>query len=78
MRQERNSALVPFLKFITNDQIDAKEKLKNLNFGYDYDLNKEDSYKCLLDNIKNFLSDFLKKNNLKPETIYKQNFIQDK
>ena len=78
LRQERNSALVPFLKFITNDQIDAKEKLKNLNFGYDYDLNKEDSYKCLLENIKNFLSDFLKKNNLKPETIYKQNFIQDK
>ena len=78
LRKERNNALVPFLKFLTNDQINSKEKLKDLNFGYDYELNKEDKYICLFENIKNFLSDFLKKNNLKPETIYKQNIIQDK
>ena len=76
LKEERYNDLVSFLKYITNDQIDSNEKLKHLN--YDYELNIEDKYKCLLENIKNFLSDFLKKNNLKPEMIYKQNFIKDK
>ena len=78
LRKERNNALVPFLQFLTNDQISSKEKLQNLNFGYDYELNRDDKYICLFENIKKFLTDFLIKNNLTLETIYKQNIIQEK
>ena len=76
LKREKNNALVPFLKFLTNDQIDSKEKLKDLEFGYDYDKD-ENKYICLFENIKTFLSDFLKKNHLQTEKIYQQNFIKD-
>ena len=56
--------LKPLLKFITNDQINLNENLNELNFIYNQELNKEDKYICLLENIKNFLSIFLTKNNL--------------
>ena len=76
LRKKRNNALAPFLKFLTNDKINSNEKLKNLNFDYDY--NKDpDKYICLFENIKKFLSDFLNNNNLKLENIYEQNIIQE-
>ena len=77
LRRERNNALVPFLKYLTNDQVNSNKKLEELNYNYDYELN-EDKYVCLFENIKNFLADFLKNNNLKLEEIYKQNIIKDK
>jgi len=77
LRKERNNALVPFLKFLTNDQVDSNKKLKEIEFGYDYELD-ENKYVCLFENIKKFLGDFLKSNNLTLETIYKQNIIKQK
>ena len=47
-----------------------------MEFGYDYDKD-ENKYICLFENIKTFLSDFLKKNHLQTEKIYQQNFIKD-
>ena len=78
LRKEKNNVLIPFLKFLANDQINTKEELKNINFGYDYDLNKDDKYICLFENIKLFLGNFLQQNHLTLETIYKQNLIQEK
>ena len=77
LRKEKNNALAPFLKFLTNDKINSNEKLKSLKFDYDYNLDP-DKYICLFENIKKFLTDFLKSNNLKLENIYEQNIIQEK
>ena len=76
LKKEINNELVPFLKFLTNDQIDSSEKLKVLDFDYDYKIN-EDKYICLCENIKKFLLGFLEKNKLNLETIYKYNMIKD-
>ena len=77
LKKERNNALAPFLKFLTNDKIDNNKKLNDLKYDYDYDLN-EDKYICLFENIKKFLTDFLNSNNLKLENIYEQNIIEEK
>ena len=77
LRKEKNNALAPFLKYLTNAQVDSNEKLKKLNYNYDYELN-QDKYVCLLENIKKFLTDFLKNNNLKIDQIYQQNIIKEK
>ena len=77
LRKEKNNALAPFLKFLTNAQVDSHEKLKKLEYNYDYELNEE-KYVCLFENIKKFLENFLKNNNLKLEEIYKQNIIKEK
>ena len=77
LRKEKNNALAPFLKYLTNAQVDSNEKLKKLNYNYDYELN-QDKYACLLENIKKFLTDFLKNNNLKIDQIYQQNIIKEK
>ena len=77
LRKERNNALAPFLKFLTNDKINSNEKLADLKFDYDYNLDK-DKYICLFENIKKFLTDFLANNNLKLDNIYEQNIIQEK
>ena len=76
LTKERNyKNLIPFLKFLTNDKIDSFQILND--FNYDYDLNENHNI-CLLENIKKFLTDFLKDNNLQLETIYKQNMIKEK
>ena len=77
LRKQKNNALAPFLKFLTNDQIDSNEKLVNLDYDYDYYLDK-DKYICLFENIKKYLLNFLNKNNLRLEAIYKQNIIKQK
>ena len=77
LRKERNNALAPFLKFLTNDKINSNERLRDLKFDYNYDLDP-DKYICLFENIKKFLTDFLTSNNLKLENIYEQNIIQEK
>jgi hypothetical protein len=41
LRKEKNNALAPFLKYLTNAQVDSNEKLKKLNYNYDYDLNQD-------------------------------------
>ena len=76
LKKEKNNTLLPFLQFLTNDQINSNQNLRELNFVYDYEKD-EDKYKCLFENIKTFLASFLKKNNLKLESIYQNNLIKD-
>ena len=67
-----------FLKFLTNDQIQANINLDNIEYNYNNDLDKNDKYVCLLENINQFLKSFLRKNNINLDSIYKQNIIKDK
>ena len=73
-----NVSLSAFLNFITNDAIKSEDLLEKITFNYDYDLNKKDKYICLLENINKFLNEFLRKNKITLELIYKQNIIKDK
>jgi hypothetical protein len=41
-----NSSISAFLKFLTNDQIQADVKLDKIDYNYNYDLNKKDKYVC--------------------------------
>ena len=61
-KDSSKSNLEPFLKFLTNDSVNAKN-LNKLTFNYDRKLNK-DEYVCLLENINAFLVNFLKENNI--------------
>ena len=73
-----NASLSAFLKFLTNDSIKSDVNLEKINYNYDYDLNRIDKYACLLENINKFLNEFLEKNKITLELIYKQNIIKDK
>ena len=73
-----NTSLSAFLKYLTNDKIKSDFNLEKINFKYDHNLNKEDKYVCLLENINKFLNEFLVRNDLTLEFIYKQNIIKDK
>ena len=73
-----NSSISAFLKFLTNDQIQADVKLDKIDYNYNYDLNKKDKYVCLLENVNQFLKSFLDTNKLTLDLIYKQNIIKDK
>ena len=74
---KNDSSLSAFLKYLTNDRIDAKVNLDNIPYDYDYTLNQNDNYVCLLDNINKFLTSFLKKNNITLHCIYEQNIIKE-
>ena len=76
MKKQINKDLIPILKFITNDEIDSNRIIKDINYKYDYKLNN-DKYDCFFENIKKFLTNFLKNNNLEIERIYKQNIIKN-
>ena len=74
-----NETLEPFLKYITNDLIESYEDLEiSSQYKYDNNLGKGDNYKCLLENINNFLEQFLQRHSLSLENIYQQNIIQKK
>ena len=66
----------PFLKFLTNDSIEVKN-LNKVKFIYDRKLNDEDNYINLLENINNFLIDFLAQNKITLKSIYEQNMIKE-
>ena len=69
-----NISLEPFLKFLTNDSVEAKNLDKEI-YEYDRSLSK-DNYICLLENINKYLTNFLSKNNLTLEMIYQQNMVK--
>ena len=69
-----NISLEPFLKFLTNDSIEAKNLDKEI-YEYDRSLSK-DNYICLLENINKYLTNFLSKNNLTLEMIYRRTYIK--
>ena len=71
-------SLTPFLKYLTNDNVDKNLNLEMIKFNYDYDLGKGNKYICSLENINNFLIKFLSDNHITLEKIYKQNIIKDK
>ena len=71
------ASLGPFLKFMTNDKIPPNINLDKIQYDYDYELNKNDQYICLLENINKFLTNFLKNLN-DISVIYKQNIILEK
>ena len=61
----------PFLKFLTNNLI----KEENIDFNYK---STENLYEDLINNIENYLSQILLKNNLTIEDIYKDSIIKAK
>ena len=69
-----NNNLKPFLKFLTNDSGKTKN-LDKINFKYDSTLH-EDKYICLMENINNFLTNFLVENKLTLKSIYSQNMVK--
>ena len=74
-----NETLDPFLKYITNDLIESNNELDKSNqYKYDNRLGNGDKYVCLLENINNFLEEFLQRNSLNLEHIYQQNLVQNK
>ena len=73
-KNSANNNLEPFLKYLTNDSIKAKN-LDKLSFEYNKELN-EDKYICLMENINSFLTNFLAKNNITLEKIYEQNMVK--
>ena len=79
---ENNSieTIEPFLKYITNDLIESSESENSFQYKYDKNLGVGDNYKykCLLENINNFLEQFLKIHSLSLESIYQQNIVHKK
>ena len=71
-----NNNLKPFLKFLTNDSGKTKN-LDKINFKYDSTLH-EDKYICLMENINNFLTNFLVESKLTLKSIYSQNMVKKK
>ena len=74
-----NNTIEPFLKYIANDLADSKIEINEYSrYKYNDSLANGDKYICLLENINNFLKDFLAKNSLTLEYIYLQNMVQKK
>ena len=76
-KSSSNNSLASFLKYLTNDRIDASTDLDNIKYKYNTNLGNGDNLNCSLENINNFLNVFLQENNITLESILKQNFIKD-
>ena len=73
-----SKSISPFLKYFTNDIIEESESQNEIDFKYDYDLGKGNKYICSLDNINNFLKQYLNICGITIENIYQQNMIKEK
>ena len=76
-KSSSNNSLASFLKYLTNDIIEANIDLDNIKYKYNTNLGNGDNLICSFENINNFLNEFLQKNNINLESILRQNFIKD-
>jgi len=76
-KSSSNNSLASFLKYLTNDIIEASIDLENIKYNYNNNLGDGDNFICSLENINNFLNTFLQENQISLESILRQNFIKD-